>query len=71
MELTRHGHLSLAAVLSIAIEDDTPARVREIYPKYAEIAERFGTKPLVRRRMHDHLSDLAMQGILKRYTRNH
>ena len=71
MELTRHGHLSLAAVLSIAIEEETPARVREIYPRYSDIAERFGTKPLVRRRMHDHLADLAMQGILKRHTRNH
>ena len=71
MELTRHGHLALAAVLSIALEEETPARVREIYPQYSAIAERFGTKPLVRRRMHDHLADLAMQGILKRYARNH
>ncbi|MFC7230364.1 hypothetical protein ACFQMM_01365 [Saliphagus sp. GCM10025308] len=45
MELTRHGHLALAAVLSIAIGDETPARVREIYPEYSAIAERFGTKP--------------------------
>ena len=70
MELTRHGHLALAAVLSIAIEEETPARVKEIYPQYSRIAERFGTKPLVRRRMHDHLADLAMQGILERHTRN-
>lgn len=70
VELTRHGHLSLAAVLSIAIEEKTPARVREIYPEYSDIAERYGTNPLVRRRMHDHLADLTMQGILKRHTRN-
>jgi cell division control protein 6 len=70
VELTQHGHLSLVAVLSLALEEETPARVREIYPRYRSAAEYVGTNPLVRRRMHDHLSDLAMQGILHRNTRN-
>jgi len=56
--------------LSLALEEETPARVREIYPRYRSAADYVGTNPLVRRRMHDHLSDLAMQGILSRNTRN-
>lgn len=69
-ELTRHGHLALVATLSLALAEETPARVREIYPRYRTIAERSDIDPLVRRRMHDHLADLAMVGILDRQTRN-
>jgi cell division control protein 6 len=69
-ELTRHGHLALVATLSLALAEETPARVREIYPRYRTIAERSEIDPLVRRRMHDHLADLAMVGILDRQTRN-
>jgi len=69
-ELTKHGQLALVASLSLALENDTPARVREIYPRYRTIAERSDIDPLVRRRMHDHLADLAMVGILDRQTRN-
>jgi cell division control protein 6 len=69
-ELTKHGHLSLVATLSLALAEETPARVREIYPRYRTIAERSDVDPLVRRRMHDHLADLAMVGILERTARN-
>lgn len=69
-ELTQHGHLSLVATLHLALEDDTPARVRDIYPRYRTIAEQSDIDPLVRRRMHDHLADLAMLGILDRQSRN-
>jgi cell division control protein 6 len=69
-ELTRHGHLALVATLDLALQDATPARVRDIYPRYQTLAERSEIDPLVRRRMHDHLADLAMVGILDRWTRN-
>ncbi len=69
-ELTQHGHLSLVATLHLALDGDTPARVREIYPRYRTIAERSDIDPLVRRRMHDHLADLAMLGILEQHSRN-
>lgn len=69
-ELTQHGHLALVATLHLALESETPARVREIYPRYRTIADRSGIDPLVRRRMHDHLADLAMLGILDRQSRN-
>ena len=69
-ELTQHGHLSLVAALHLALDGDTPARIREIYPRYRTLAERSSIDPLVRRRMHDHLADLAMLGILERHSRN-
>ncbi|WP_229115688.1 orc1/cdc6 family replication initiation protein [Halapricum desulfuricans] len=69
-ELTQHGHLSLVAALQLALDEDTPARVREIYPRYRTLAEQSSIDPLVRRRMHDHLADLAMLGILERHSRN-
>ena len=69
-ELTRHGHFALVPTLHLALEGDTPARVRDIYPQYRAIATRSEADPLVRRRIHDHLADLAMLGILDRYGRN-
>jgi len=69
-ELTRHGHLALVAALELALAEDTPARVRDVYPRYQAIAEASQVDPLVRRRMHDHLADLAMLGILDRHARN-
>ncbi|WP_128224387.1 orc1/cdc6 family replication initiation protein [Halobacteriaceae archaeon SHR40] len=69
-ELTQHGHLALVATLHLALEGDTPARVRDIYPRYRTIADQSEIDPLVRRRMHDHLADLAMLGILDRQSRN-
>jgi len=61
---------SLVAVLHLALESNGPFRVRDIYPRYRTIAEQSDIDPLVRRRMHDHLADLAMLGILDRHSRN-
>lgn len=69
-ELTRHGHLSLVAVLHLALESNGPFRVRDIYPRYRMIAEQSDIDSLVGRRMHGHLADLAMLGILDRHSRN-
>ncbi|GCF14473.1 hypothetical protein Harman_24080 [Haloarcula mannanilytica] len=69
-ELTKHGHLALVATLHLALEEEMPARVRDIYPRYRTIADHSKIEPLVRRRMHDHLADLAMLGILDRQSRN-
>jgi len=44
-ELTQHGHLSLVATLTLALEEETPARVREIYPRYRTIAEQSDIDP--------------------------
>jgi len=44
-ELTRHGHLSLVAVLHLALESNGPFRVRDIYPRYRTIAEQSDIDP--------------------------
>jgi len=69
-ELTKHGHLALVAMLQLAFEQNTPARIRDVFPLYRRIAEHSNVDPLVRRRMHDHLADLAMLGILSRQLKN-
>ncbi|WP_418284141.1 orc1/cdc6 family replication initiation protein [Halorubrum sp. DTA46] len=69
-ELTKHGHLALVAALDLALQCETPVRVRDIFPRYRTISEDSDVDPLVRRRMHDHLADLAMLGILNRHGRN-
>lgn len=44
-ELTCHGHLSLVAVLHLALESTVPFRVRDIYPRYRTIAEQSDIDP--------------------------
>lgn len=61
-ELTKHGQLVLLAVCTR--ESDLPVRTKEIHKTYTEIAKQYDTKPLKRRRVHDHLSDLQLHGIL-------
>jgi cell division control protein 6 len=67
-ELTQHGYLALVATLHLAFDGDTPAQVRET--RYRTIGDQSEIDPLVRRRMHDHLADLTMLGILDRQSRN-
>ena len=69
-ELTKHGHLALVAMLQLAFEQETPARILDVYPLYRRIAAASNVDPLVRRQMHDHLADLAMLGILDRQMKN-
>jgi len=70
-ELTQHGHLSLVATLTLALEEEeTPARVKRFIPGIELSLNSRISIPLVRRRMHDHLADLAMLGILNRQSRN-
>jgi len=40
------------------------------YVRYRTIAEQSDIDPLVRRRMHEHLADLAMFGILDRHSQD-
>ncbi|WP_080510368.1 hypothetical protein [Halorubrum coriense] len=41
-----------------------------MYPRYRTIADHSEIDPLVRRRIHDHLADFAMLGILDWQSRN-
>lgn len=68
--LTQHGHLVLYSLLTLHLQDETPARSRDIRPRYTNFAQRAGRDPLVPRRMRDHLSELAMLGLVSVTERN-
>ena len=68
--LTEHGHLVLYALLTLDIEGETPIRSRDVRPRYTRFAELANRDPLVPRRMRDHLSELAMLGIISVTERN-
>jgi cell division control protein 6 len=68
--LTEHGHLVLYAVLTLDQEGQTPIRSRDVRPRYTRFAELANRDPLVPRRMRDHLSELAMLGIISVTERN-
>ena len=68
--LTQHGHLVLYALLTLEQQDKTPARSRDIRPRYTSFAEQIGADPLVPRRMRDHLGELSMLGIVSAVERN-
>lgn len=63
-ELTRHGNLTLLAVISKSAKDQTPSRTRDIYDEYVTLCGSSGTDSLGQRSIHNHLSDLRMLGIL-------
>ncbi len=64
-ELTRHGQYVLLTVCSLAARGETPERTKLIYKHYREVASGFDADPLKRRRVHDHLSDLELHGVLR------
>lgn len=68
--LTEHGHLVLYALLTFDREGETPVRSRDVRPRYTRFAELAERDPLVPRRMRDHLSELAMLGIISVTERN-
>lgn len=68
--LTQHGHLVLYALLTLELEDEVPVRSRDVRPRYTRFTEMAGRDPLVPRRMRDHLSELAMLGIISVTERN-
>jgi cell division control protein 6 len=68
--LTEHGHLVLYALVTLDLEGETPVRSRDVRPRYTRFAELANRDPLVPRRMRDHLSELAMLGIISVTERN-
>lgn len=63
--LTRQGQYVLLTVCEFAAKRETPERTKIIYERYQEIVHAHGGSPLKRRRIHDHLSDLNLHGILQ------
>jgi len=69
-DLTEHARLILYALTTIEGEDNTPARSRDIRPRYEQLCAHVGTEPLTSRRMRDHLADLAMLGVISSVEKN-
>jgi cell division control protein 6 len=63
--LTRQGQYVLLTVCQLAAGGETPERTKLIYKRYQKVVRGYGNEPLKRRRVHDHLSDLSLHGILR------
>ncbi|WP_226022964.1 orc1/cdc6 family replication initiation protein [Halomicrobium salinisoli] len=70
LDLTTHGHLTLLAVAQLTIEDATPARKGDVYDRYETIVRKLDRDTLSDRRIHSHLNELTMLGILDRHDHN-
>lgn len=69
-ELTMQAHLVLCSMVELSLNDETPARTKDIYERYTQVTERVDTNELVERRMYDHLSALERHGFLEVDTKN-
>lgn len=65
LSLTRQGQNVLLTMAYLAAEDETPERTKIIHELYQQIVREHGSDPLKRRRVHDHLSDLNLLGVLR------
>lgn len=64
-ELTTQDHLALAGVLAREVNNDTPARTRQVYATYRDIAQVVGIDTIEMRRVRDHLQELDLAGIVR------
>lgn len=69
-ECNDHEFILLSAVLKLEMDDETPARFKEIYPVYKTFAMEVLEDVNMQRRTHDYLKELSMLGILSQYERN-
>lgn len=58
--LTEHERLTLYALTTLAAEGETPARSREVYQRYKQLAEHRGQDTRTARRMRSFLSDFEI-----------
>ncbi|MDS0300901.1 AAA family ATPase [Halogeometricum sp. S1BR25-6] len=68
--LTTQDLFALLSIVALEIDEETPARTRQVFQKYKSIVERLDGNQLVERRVRDHLQSLGMQGFLLAETRN-
>jgi archaeal cell division control protein 6 len=68
--LTTQDQFALLSIVALEIDEETPARTRQIFQKYKSIVDRLDGNQLVERRVRDHLQSLGMQGFLLVETRN-
>jgi len=63
-DLNDHERYILYALATLAAENETPVRSREIYPRYKEVCSLAAREPHTGRWLRDHLDELGMLGIL-------
>lgn len=68
--LTTQDQFALLSVVALEIDEETPARTRQVFQKYKSIVNRLDGNQLVERRVRDHLQSLGMQGFLLAEIRN-
>lgn len=68
--LTTYGHIVLCSLVQLTLESKTPAKTKDIYETYLSISETLDVKTLTKRRMTDHLQELARHGFLDREIKN-
>lgn len=61
---SNHGQLVLYAVTTLAEQDDTPARTKDILAAYQRIATNEGMDPVSERSVRDYVSELEQLGII-------
>lgn len=59
-----HSHYALYALCTLAAEDATPARTRDVYTRYKLVCRMASVDKLTSRRVRDFLQELAMLGAL-------
>lgn len=68
--LTTQDQFALLSIVALEIDEEIPARTRQVFQKYKSIVDRLDGNQLVERRVRDHLQSLGMQGFLLVETRN-
>lgn len=62
--LTVQDHLALVAVTALESEGENPARTRQVYSVYKNLAREIDADAIAMRRVRDHLQELDMIGII-------
>ncbi|EMA25655.1 Cdc6/Cdc18 family protein [Haloarcula argentinensis] len=69
-DLTTQDHLALMAIVALETEGEAPARTREVYSRYKNIANKIDADTIAMRRVRDHLQDLDLAGVVNAIEQN-
>jgi cell division control protein 6 len=69
-DLTTQDHLALMAIVALETEGKAPARTREVYSRYKDIANKIDADTIAMRRVRDHLQDLDLAGVVNAVEQN-
>lgn len=68
-DLTTQDHLALMGLLSLSMDEKTPARTKQVYGEYKRMAKKINVDTIALRRVRDHLQDLSLAGIASSKTK--